>query len=158
MDQDRHALLGGKLEDGAQAFVRGRELLRPWMQLDPPGPGVEAAASLLDRCLVQVEPHERDQASLAAGRERQGAVVRSAEGGVMVCLVQAEHEGARNAVLGHQRLQLVVVAHHAVDVTAEVEMGVEDVRPGGQQVAQSDVVALDQCLCSVARLHRLDPS
>ena len=60
--------------------------------------------------------------------------------------------------LRHQRLELVVVADHAVDVVPEVEVGVEDVRPAGQQLAQFGVVALDQRLCSVARLHQLDPS
>ena len=110
----------------------------------PRAPGVEAAARLLDRRLVQVEPHERDQAALAALRERERAVVRGAEGGMPVGLVEAEHERARDAVLGHQRLELVVVADHAVDVVAEVEVGVEDVRPGGQQLAQLGVVALDQ--------------
>ena len=126
--------------------------------LIPRAPSVEAAAGLLDRRLVQVEAHERDQPALAPRRERERAVVRGAERGVVVGLVEAEHEGAREAVLGHERLELVVVADHAVDVVPEVEVRVEEVGLRRQQLPQFDVVALDQRLCSVARLHRLDPS
>ena len=158
VDQDRHAPLGGEREHGAEPLVRGGELLCTRVELDPAGTEVEAAAGLLDRRLVEVEAHERDQPALAPRREFERTVVRCAERGVMVGLVEAEHEGARQAVLGHERLELVVVADHAVDVVPEVEVCVEEVGARRQQLLQLGVVALDQRLCSVARLHQLDPS
>ena len=78
---------------------------------------------------------------LRALGERERAVVRGAEGGMAVGLVEAEHERARDPVLGHQLLELVVVADHAVDVGAEVEVRVEDVGARGQQLPDLVVVA-----------------
>ena len=98
MNQDRHAPLGGELEHRAEPLVGGGELLRPRVELDPARAQVEAAARLFDGCLVQVEPDERDQPSFAARRELERAVVGGAEGRMPVGLVEAEHEGARDAV------------------------------------------------------------
>ena len=47
-------------EHRRQPRVVQLELLRPRMQLDPARPGIERPSCLLDRRLVQVEPHERD--------------------------------------------------------------------------------------------------
>ena len=54
---------------------------------------------------------------------------------VAVGLVEAEHEGARDAVVVHQLEQLVVVADHAVDVVPEVQVRVEDVGACRQELA-----------------------
>src|SRR4051794_8249067 len=94
VDQDRHPPLGGKLEDRTEPVVRGIELLRTWMELDPARAEVEAACRLLDRLLLQVEPDERDDATLRAGCERERPVVRGPKGRVPVGLVEAEHEAA----------------------------------------------------------------
>ena len=70
-----------------------------------------------------------------------------------VGLVEAEHEGARDAVLRHQGLELVVVADHPVDVVAEMQVSVEDVRARRKQRAQLAVELIDQRECSVVGLH-----
>ena len=132
--------LGGEREHRLEPRVARGELLRARMQLDPAGAEVEAARRLLDRRLVQVEADERDQPAAAALRERERSVVRGAEAGVPVGLVEAEHEGARDAVARHQRLEAVVVADHPVDVEAEVQVRVEDVGALRQQAAELLVV------------------
>ena len=98
VDQDRHAVLGGDLEDRREPLVAGGELLGARVQLDAARAGSEAAARLLERRLVQVEPQERDQPPVRALGERERPVVRGAERRVPVGLVEAEHEGARDAV------------------------------------------------------------
>ena len=118
VDQDRHAPLLGEREHGREPLVGRVEPLRARMELDPARAGVEAALRLLDRRLVQVEPHERDQPAAGALGERERAVVRGAERRVAVGLVEAEHERARDPVLRHHLLEDVVVADHAVDVVA----------------------------------------
>ncbi len=92
------ALLGER-EHRPEAVVGRVEALRPRMQLDPARARVEAALRLLDRRLVQVEPHERDEPAVRALGERERAVVRGAERGVPVGLVEAEHERAGDPVL-----------------------------------------------------------
>ena len=98
VDQDRHAALGGQLEDGREPLVVQQELLRPRVQLDPARAGVEAARRLVDRALREVEPDERDEAALGARRVVERAVVRGAKAGMAVGLVEAEHERARDPV------------------------------------------------------------
>ena len=144
VDQDRHAPLGRELEHRPEPLVGRAEALRARVQLDPLRAGVEAAVRLLDRRLVQVEPHERDEPALRARGEGERPVVRGAERGMPVGLVEAEHERARDAVVAHQRLELVVVADHAVDVVAEVEVRVEDLGAVGQQPPDLVVVAADK--------------
>ena len=73
VDQDRHAALGRELEDRREPLVAGVELLGARVQLDAAGAGVEAAARLLDRRLVQVEPHERDQPAARCARRRRAS-------------------------------------------------------------------------------------
>ena len=141
VDQDRHAPLGGEREHRAQPLVGRAEALGPRVELDPARAGVEAADGLLERRLVQVEADERDQAAVRAGGEGERPVVRGAERRMAVGLVEAEHERARDAVRGHGRLELVVVADHPVDVVPEVEVRVEDVRAGRQEVPHLVVVA-----------------
>ena len=65
-----------------------------------------------------------------------------------VGLVEAEHERARDRVLVHEREQLVVVADHAVDVVAEVEVRVEDLRALGQELPDLLVVPQDKLGCT----------
>ena len=96
VDQDRHAPLGRELEHRPEPLVGRVEALRARVQLDPARAGVEAARRLLDRRLVQVEPDERDEPPVRARGERERAVVRGAEGGMPVGLVEAEHERARD--------------------------------------------------------------
>ena len=67
------------------------------MELDPARAEVEAARRLLDRALAEVEPDERDEPALRALGEGERAVVGRAEGRMPVGLVEAEHEGARDA-------------------------------------------------------------
>ena len=140
VDQDRDAALLCELEHRREPVVGRVEPLRARMQLDPARARVEAALGLLDRRLVQVEPHERDQAALRALREGERAVVRGAEGGVAVGLVEAEHERARDPVLRHQLLEALVVADHPVDVGAEMEVRVEDVGARRQHLPHLGVV------------------
>ena len=123
------------------------------MQLDAAGAGVEAACRLLDRRLVQVEPHERDQTATASLGERERAVVRRGERRMAVGLVEAEHEGPRDPVRRHHLVELLVVADHAVDVVTEVQVGVEDVGAVGDEQAHLGVVAVAERECSVARFH-----
>ena len=90
VDQDRHATLRGDREDGREPLVVEQELLRPGMQLDAAGTAVEAALGLLDRSFREVEPDERDQASVRPLREGERTVVRSAKSRLPVGLVEAE--------------------------------------------------------------------
>jgi hypothetical protein len=62
-------------------------------------------------------------------------VVRRAKGWVSVGLVEAEEEGARDAVAIHDALELVVLPGHPVDVLSQMDMRVEDVGIGGKLVA-----------------------
>ena len=144
VDQDRHAPLGRELEHRPEPVVGRVEALGARVQLDAAGAGVEAARRLLDRRLVQVEADEWNEAPLRSSRVRERAVVRGAERGMPVGLVEAEHERARDRVLVHQREQLVVVADHAVDVVAEMEVRVEDLRALGQQPPDLLVVPQDE--------------
>ena len=97
------------------------------MKLDPAGAEIKAAARLLDRPLVEREPHEWDEPALRARSELERPVVAGAESGVPVRLVEAEDEGARDAVAVQRAEELLVAADHPVDVRAEVRVGVEDV-------------------------------
>ena len=153
MDEDRHAALRGELEDRAQALVRGGELLGAGVELDPARAGVEAAPRLLDRRLVQVEPHERDQPAVRPLGMGERAVVRGAEGRMAIRLVQAEHERPRDPVRAHQVEQLAVVADHAVDVVPEVKVGVEDVGVDRQELLELPVPPFDQLERPGARVH-----
>ena len=63
-----------------------------------------------------------------------------------VGLVHAEHEAARRVGGVVDALELLVNAAIAVDVIAEMDVGVEDFRTLGQLLAQLLVVARDQLL------------
>jgi hypothetical protein len=149
VDLDRYPALLGEREDRRQPLVGRVEPLRPRVQLDPARPRVEAAGGLLDRGLVQVEADERDQPAGRALRELERAVVRRAERGVTVGLVEAEHEGPRDPVVRHQLLEPVVVADHPVDVGAQMEMRVEDVGAGREHSADLGVVERRELECPV---------
>ena len=72
-----------------------------------------------------------------------------------VGLVHAEHEGARDAVALHDPLEVVVVPDHSVDVVAEVEVRVEDVRIFGELPPHLLVPLGDQLLSALKRfVHR----
>ncbi len=96
VDEDRDAALGREREDGREPLVVEQELLGARMELDPARAEVEAAARLLDRPLVEREPHERDEAAVRARRELERPVVTGLEAGMPVGLVEAEHEGPRD--------------------------------------------------------------
>ena len=89
VDQDRDVALDREGEDRVEALVTDRELLRARMQLDPAGAEVETADCLLDRALVEVEPHEREDSVRVVGRVGERAVVRCAERRHAVGLVEA---------------------------------------------------------------------
>ena len=161
VDQDRHAPLLGQREDRLEAVVGRVEALRPRMELDPARARVEAPDGLLDRRLVQVEPDEGDQPAVRALGELERPVVGRGEAGVAVGLVEAEHEGARDPVVGHHLLARVVVADHPVDVVPEMEVHVEDVRARGQQGLELRVVdsgELERTGESVGHLRKLTTS
>ena len=70
VDQDRHAVLDGELEDRRKTFVVESKCLCPGMELDPLRAEVEATARLLDGPFREVETHEWDELpSEAAVRE-----------------------------------------------------------------------------------------
>ena len=127
MDQDRNLPFGRELEDGREPLVVQQELLRSGMELDPPPTAVEDACGLSDRVFGEVESDERDHPPLRSFGERQRPVVAGAEPGMPVRLVQTEHEAAGDAVLVHPPLQVLVDPDHAVDVGAEVRVGIGDV-------------------------------
>jgi len=64
VDEDRNAALCREREDGCEPLVVEQELLGARMKLDPAGAEIEAAARLLDRPLVEREPHEWDEAAV----------------------------------------------------------------------------------------------
>ncbi len=82
----------------------------------------------------------------------------AAEAGMAVGLVEAEHERAPDAVARHHLLEPVVVAHHPVDVVAEVEVRVEELGSGGDQLPELGVVGIDQLERAPLRIHGSDPS
>ena len=146
VDQDRHAAVGGELEDRRQPLVVQQELLGTRVELDPARAEVETARRLLDRLLGEIEPHERDQAPARALGVGKRAVVGGAEGRVAVDLVHAEHEAARDPVGLVDPLEVLVDPGHAVDVVAEVDVRVEDLGALRQLARQLVVVAGDQRL------------
>ena len=153
VDQDRHPPLRGEREDRAEALVLEEEALRARVQLDPAGAGIEAPLRLLDRVLAEVEPDERDQPSLRAAGVLERAVVRSAEGRMTVGLVHAEHEGALDAVAVEHCDQVLVDAAEAVDVVAEVNVGVEEGGLRRQLAAELVVVGRQQSLSALERVR-----
>ncbi len=158
VDEDRDAALGCEREHRREPLVVEEELLGPWVELDPTRAEVEAPARLLDRPLVEREPHERDEATGRACRELERPVVAGAEAGVPVGLVEAEDEGSRDAVAVHGAEELLVVAHHPVDVRAEVRVGVEDVQVDGESRAQPLVPRCCDLPCPLECLHQAESS
>ena len=75
-----------------------------------------------------------------------------------VGLVEAEHEGARDAVARLELLELVVVADHPVDVLTEVQVRVEDRGALREQPPSLVVPAGDQLERTCLWLHPADPS
>src|SRR5512132_1243054 len=116
------------------------------MELDSAGAEVEAALGLLDRALGQVEPNERDQPPLGAHGVLERAVVRRTERGMTIRLVHAEHEAVRNPACVVDPFQLLVDADLPIDVVAEVDVRVEDLRVGGNQVAKLVLIPRQQLL------------
>jgi hypothetical protein len=72
---------------------------------------------------------------------------------VAVGLVHAEHERPRDSVARHDAFELVVVAGHSVDVVAEVQVRVEDLRIRRQLAAQLGIPFLDQLPRPRDRIH-----
>jgi hypothetical protein len=126
VDQHGHVPLRRELEDRRQALVVEEELLRTRMQLDAACPQVEAPRCLADRVLAEVEADERDHSSAGARPVGERPVVAGAEARVAVRLVEAEHEAAGDSVLVHPALEVLVDAHHSVDVGAEMRVCIED--------------------------------
>ena len=153
VDEDRHAPLGGDREHRREPLVVEQELLRARVELDPTGAAVEAPLGLGDRLLAQVEPDVRDHPPLRPLGERERAVVPGAEAGMAVGLVEAEDVAARDPVAVEHRLELLVPADHAVDVGAEVRVGVEDVRPGRHLRAQLGLELGEELARAFQRLH-----
>ena len=126
VDQDRDVALDCNLEDGIQSFISHRELLGAWMKLDSAGTEVEAAPCLLDRPLVEVEPHERDDAIRMLCGVGERAVIRRRERGHPVGLVEAECERPADPDAIEHREHLVGSGAHPVDVVAKVRVRIEE--------------------------------
>ena len=126
VDQNRDVALDREREDVAQAPVADRELLGARMELDPTGPEIEAADRLLDRPLLEIEPHERDDPIRIRCCVRERAVIGGGEGRAAVGLVETERERAGDAELVEHREHLVGAAAHSVDVVAEMGVRIEE--------------------------------
>jgi len=135
-----------------EALVVEGEPLGAWVELDPARAGVEAADGLLHRPLVDVEPDEGDEAAAGALGVRERALVRRPEARVPVGLVHAEHAGPVDAVALEDPAQLLEGARHAVDVVAQVVVGVDHERVGGQGAAQLVRVQREQLVRACERV------
>ncbi len=124
---------------------------RGW-SLIPARSAVDDSRRLADRILGEVEADEWDHPSVRALGERDRPVVPGLESRMPVRLVEAEHEAAGDPVLVHPALELVVEPDHAVDVGAEVCVGVEDVGALGQLLAQLVVPLRHQQLSTLQRV------
>jgi hypothetical protein len=154
VDQDRHAALRRQLEDRPEPVVVEEELLCARMELDAAGAEVEAASRLLDRAFIEREPDERDHPSVRPLGELECPVVSGAEARMPVGLVEAEHEAAGDAEPVHQLLELLVASDHPVDVVAEMDVRVEDVRVRRQLGPELVLPVGEQLLCTIERgLH-----
>ena len=120
----------------------------------PRAPEVEAAFGLLDRALLEIEPHERNDPVGVLRRVGERAVVRGREGRDAVGLVEAEGERAGDADPVEDRKHLVRPSAHPVDVVAEVGVSIEEdaVRGHVGEDTGSDVV--EDPLGAVEGLHR----
>ena len=152
VDEDRDLSLGRQREHRRQPLVVQEEALGARMELDASRAEVEATLGLRDRILSEVEPDERDQPPLGALRVLECAVVRRSEGGVAVRLVHAEHEGAGDAVARHDPLELLVGPAPAVDVVAEVDVRVENLRADRKLLSKLLVVRGNQLLAAFERV------
>ena len=151
VDENRHLALGRELEHRRQPLVVQQELLRARMQLDSARAAVEAPSRLADRIFGEVEPYEWHQLSAASLGVGERPVVSGPEARVAVGLVEAEDEAARDPVLRHPALEVVVDAHHPVDVRPEMHVRVEDVRAVRQLAAQLVVPLRHQLLGTLQR-------
>ena len=153
VDEDGHPPLRRQLEHGREAGVVQQELLRARVELDPMRAAVEAPLRLGNRLLAQVEPDVWDHPPLRPFRERERAVVPRTEAGVAIGLVQAEDVAAGHPIPVEHRLELLVPADHAVDVVAEVRVGVEDVRTGRHLGPQLGLEFGEELARAFQRLH-----
>ena len=112
--------------------------------LIPRRSGVERAHRLLHRARGQVEADEGDEEPVGAGRRLQRAVVRGAEGRLAVRLVQAEREGPLDAPAPEEGGEVLVGRDHPVDVAADVDVRVEQGRPGRDEASCLLLVPLHQ--------------
>ena len=94
VDQHRQAVLLGQREHRVEPVVVDGELLGARVQLDAAGAEREAAARLVDRALVEVEPGQRHEQAVGLGGPAEHAVVRRAVRRRAVGLVQREDERA----------------------------------------------------------------
>ena len=131
---------------GSSRGSSGKEALRPRVELDAPRAEIEASGRLLDRRLVEVEPHEREELAGRCGGVRERPVVRRREGRVVVGLVEAEHERPRDPVRTLDRQELLAVSGHAVDVFSEVRVRVDDApQPARAARVARELVAVMAC-------------
>ena len=144
VDQDGHAPLGCELEHGRKPLVVEQEALGPRMQLDPACAEIEAAPRLLDGARGEVEAREGDEEPVRTLRGRERPVVRGSESGLPVGLVHAERERPADAVALEERDDFLVGRSEAVDVAADVDVGVEELDVLGQERSKLVVVGRDQ--------------
>ena len=105
-------MLGGELEDRARAARRRQSnFCARGCSLMPRAPGVEAAARLLERRLVQIEAQERDQTPVRALGERERAVVRAPRTRMPVRLVERYPEAT--LIIAHAGIADLAAARRA---------------------------------------------
>ena len=126
VDENRSAPFGGQREDAVEPLVVQEKRLRARVELDAERAAVEAARCLFHGAFRQIQPRERDQHAvrLRGGFER--TVIRRAEGGMAVGLVQAEAERPRGTGVAQEGEHLLQRAVRAVDIGSAVEVSVED--------------------------------
>jgi len=149
VDENGDATLGREGEDRRQPLVVEQKALGSRMELDPACAAVEAASRLLDRPLREIEPDKRDQYPAGALGSCQGAVVRSPKGRLAVGLVEAEGEGALDAVALQDRDQLFVGGDETIDVVSDVDVGVEELRAWRDEANELVVEGRNETACSL---------
>ncbi len=116
------------------------------MELYPACPQIEAALRLFERRLIEIEAHEGNQLSLRSLGVGKRAVVRLAESGMPIGLVEREDETALDSVSLAHRRQLFVRAGHTINVGPEMNMRVENGGFRGKLAAKPRLPRVDQHL------------
>jgi len=96
------------------------------MEFDAPCAEVKHPTSLLGRPVLEIESYERQQLAVRGSGVGEGPVVRGRKCRGTVRLIEAEHEGPRGIALIEKRYEFIAPRHEAVDVGADMHVGIED--------------------------------